>query len=173
MNLMCDYSSLIYLFAGALIGFLSSYLLEKLKRNYELKKAVYFDALDVLTRGPQTYYIYKTLREICKNAESDMAKMKEPYKNTEFEDKSELIYCKNVSELRKELLAPNENTMSEWLANYKVIGFKLDICGSKKVKDISHKYFAAIKEQKPTKTINKEFIEAMREELIKPWWRFW
>jgi hypothetical protein len=58
------------------------------------------------------------------------------------------------------------------MMKFKVVSFKLGICGSKEVNDIVNKYHSAINRKDPIEAISKELMEAMRKELLKPWWKF-
>jgi len=168
----CDQvSPLIYVVTGAAIGFLGNYLLERMKRQYELKKATYFEALDILTRGPRIHDVNKSMQEIYKKHKDDMAQMTKPYQDSNIKDEAKLIYLNSISKYYAENVAPHENVFIEWLSKFQAVDLKLEICGSKEVKDIVTKYFVAICKQEPTESINIELIKVMREELLKHWWK--
>jgi hypothetical protein len=46
-----DYEPLIYTSFGAVIGFISNFIVETYKRKYELKKQIYFEVLDHVAKA--------------------------------------------------------------------------------------------------------------------------
>lgn len=129
------------------------------------------DAPPILARGPLIYDVNKSMHEIYKKHKDDMSEMVKPYQDSNKKEEADLIYLNSISDYYAESIAPHENKFNEWLSRYNVVSFKLEICGSKEVKDTVAKYFVAIFKQEPTESINKELIKAMREELLKPWWK--
>lgn len=51
-----DYTPLIYISFGAIIGFIGNYITETYKRKYELKRQTYFEALDYAVKTDQYHH---------------------------------------------------------------------------------------------------------------------
>jgi len=155
---MVDASILIPLVSvviGSVIAYYGLRTSEEKKRRFELKKEAYFNFLDLLNEGVMAYATEAAIKR-AKTAE-------ELEKDENHEKNAKMILVKQIL----------------WIHEFNKALIMIDLCGSKKVIDQTHKNIHDILKKYPTDAnqyleFKSDLIDAMREDfLTKQDWQFW
>lgn len=145
--------SIIVVILGGFITYFVMIAIEERKRHYELKRQAYFEFIDLTTKAT---YIMQGFKENIEEARK-----------------------KNDDSSISKAIESTSNFVQEQAPQNNALRIKIRISGSSKVKRIIDDWgYKAISEADiaifdPEKGLTKEVIDAMKEDLLKPWWHFW